>query len=58
MSKERSKKSGPAVIPIRMPDDMQAKVKALSQKARLSDADIMRMALDRGLEAVEKMFAA
>lgn len=54
--KNRLKKSGPSVIPIRMPEDMETKIKSLSQKSRLSDQDIMRMALDRGLEVLEKMF--
>lgn len=49
-------RSTAATIPIRLPGDIRAKVKALSKKSRLSDNDIMRMALERGLTAVEKMF--
>jgi hypothetical protein len=54
--KPRVKKPANSVIPIRMPGDMETKIKHLSQKSRLSDQDIMRMALDRGLTALEKMF--
>jgi predicted DNA-binding protein len=54
MSKKRSK--NPAVIPIRMPEDLQEKIKGISKKSRLSEADIIRMSLDRGLSAVENMF--
>jgi hypothetical protein len=35
---------------------METAIRRLSQKARLSDADIMRMAIDRGIAAVERMF--
>lgn len=55
MSRERNK-SNPVTIPIRMPGDMQTKIKAISKKSRLSEADVMRMALERGLTTVEKMF--
>jgi predicted DNA-binding protein len=55
MSKKRSK-SGSMTVPLIVPEDMRAKVRSLSQKSRLSDADIMRMAIDRGLGSVEKMF--
>jgi len=53
-----SKKVKPvtAVIPVRLPDDLQTRIRELSKKSRLSDQDVMRMALDRGLSAVEKMF--
>lgn len=56
MSKKKSKTG--AVVGIRLPEDMQEKVRAISAKSRLAEADVMRMALDRGLSAVEKLFAA
>lgn len=55
MSKKRSKSTN-APVPLRVPPDMQSKIRALSQKTTLSDADIMRLAIERGLGAVEKMF--
>lgn len=61
MSRKRGRpnKSGPdfaATVPLRIPGDMQEHVRKVSQKARLSDADIMRLAIERGLGAVEQMF--
>jgi predicted DNA-binding protein len=53
MSK-KSKSSHP--IPVRIPEDMQEQIRRISKKSRLSEADIMRMAMDRGLSAVEKLF--
>lgn len=35
---------------------MQKQIRQLSQKSRLSDADIMRLAIERGLDKVERMF--
>lgn len=46
-----------SVIPIRVPNDMKQDIERVSQKARLSEADIMRLAIERGIGAVEKMFA-
>ena len=43
-------------MPLRVPPDMQKQIRAISDKARLSDADVMRLAIDRGIAAVEKMF--
>jgi hypothetical protein len=52
----KARKQKTAVIPFRMPEDMQKAVRKVATQARLSDADIMRMALDRGLPVLEKMF--
>jgi predicted DNA-binding protein len=54
MSKKKKKLSSP--VPLRLPDDMQAQIRKLSERTSLSDQDIMRMALDRGLGMVEKLF--
>ena len=56
-SKNRIKKANSAVIPVRMPEDMQKQIRTLSDRARLSAADIMRLAIERGMAAVEKMFS-
>jgi predicted DNA-binding protein len=57
MSRKRSKTPADAVvIPLRVPGDMQKKIRDLSTKSRLSDADIMRLAIERGLARVEEMF--
>ena len=52
----RTKLPGHVVMPLRVPPDMQKQIRAISDKARLSDADVMRLAIDRGIAAVEKMF--
>ncbi|HVX56941.1 MAG TPA: hypothetical protein VHA37_04365 [Candidatus Saccharimonadales bacterium] len=58
MSRKRSKSAGSVVVPLRVPTDLQVRIRATSDKSRLSDADIMRLAIERGMEAVEKMFAS
>jgi len=50
--------SGDQIVPLRIPEDMRIKVRALSPKLRTTDAATMRMAIDRGLAELEKMFAA
>ena len=54
--KNRSKTPDSVIVPLRVPPDMQKQIRTLSDKARLSDADIMRLAIERGMTAVEKMF--
>ena len=56
MSKKRSNISGDQILPLRVPEDMRKRVRKCSDQARLSDADIMRMSIDRGISVVEKMF--
>ncbi len=57
MAKKRSKNpDGSIVVPLRVPGDMQRKIRSLSDKSRLSDAAIMRLAIERGLTRVEEMF--
>jgi len=51
----RPKQSAKTVVPIRLPEDMGAKVKTLSRENHLSEQDILRMALDRGLPVLEKL---
>lgn len=41
------------VYPLRVPEDMGKRIRKLSEASRLSDADIMRMAIDRGIGALE-----
>lgn len=55
MSKRNKSLSGPQIVPLRLPEDMRIKVRELSKKSRLSDADIMRMAIDRGLGSLETL---
>jgi predicted DNA-binding protein len=56
MSKKRSKEGAVTTVPLRVPEDMQSKIRGLATKSRLSDADIMRLAIERGIGQVEKMF--
>jgi predicted DNA-binding protein len=56
MSRKRIKTEGALVIPLRVPVDMHARIRKLSDQARLSDADIMRMSIERGITRVEEMF--
>lgn len=56
-SKNRSKTPNAVVVPLRVPPEMQKQIRTLSDKARLSDATIMRLSIERGIAAVEKMFA-
>ncbi|MDE2101279.1 MAG: hypothetical protein KGL39_28795 [Patescibacteria group bacterium] len=56
MSRKRSKLPGTVVMPLRVPTNTHKQIRALSDKTRLSDADIMRLAIERGIGAVEKMF--
>ena len=57
MSRKNSLKKTPcAVIPVRMPESMQKQIRSISHKAGLSDADIMRLSIDRGIGVVERMF--
>lgn len=57
MSK-KNKPAGQQIVPLRVPEDMRLKIRKVSDQARLSDADIMRLAIERGLDAVERMFEA
>ena len=43
-------------VPVMIPEDMRKQIRTLADKSRLSDAAIMRMAIDRGLGAVRRMF--
>ena len=52
----RKSAGGTAVIPVRMPADMQKQIRTVSDMAGLSDADVMRLAITRGIGAVESMF--
>jgi predicted DNA-binding protein len=56
MSRASQKKPITVTIPVRMPEDLQQRIKGLTKKTRSSDADVMRQALDRGLGVMEKMF--
>lgn len=55
-NRKQHKISGDQILPLRVPEEMRLKVRELSTKAGLSDADIMRLAITRGLDRVEKMF--
>jgi predicted DNA-binding protein len=57
MSKKQNKTPADFVIlPLRVPGDMQKRIRGLAEKSRLSDADITRLAIERGLGKVERMF--
>lgn len=56
MSKKSIKNPESVVVPVRVPKDMQQRVRRVSDRAGLSDADIMRMSIIRGLVRVEEMF--
>ena len=56
MKTKRNKALPSVVLPLRVPADMGKQIRTLSDKSRLSDADIMRLAIERGMGAVEKMF--
>lgn len=56
MSNKRSKNPDSMPVALRIPKDMAKKVRIVSDKSRLSDADVMRLAIERGLGQVEKMF--
>lgn len=51
----KAAKSSP--IPLRLPDEMKSKVSTVAEKSGLSEADIMRLSIERGIAAVEKMFS-
>jgi predicted DNA-binding protein len=54
-----SKKAQPkGPIPLNIPPEMRAKLDALKKKSGLSQADIIRLSIERGLGAVERMFEA
>jgi lambda repressor-like predicted transcriptional regulator len=55
--KTKTEKPPAQVVPLRVPPDMGLRIRKLARNNHLSDADIMRMALDRGFPAVERMFA-
>jgi len=56
MTKERDKKKV-AVVPIRLPEDMSIRIKKLKSESTLSEQDILRMSLVRGLPLLEKALA-
>lgn len=49
-------KKSKAVL-LNMPADMKADVERLAKEAELSESDVMRMALRRGIERLEEMFS-
>lgn len=56
MSRKQKKGQDSKPVPLRVPEDMQKRIRALANKSRLSDADVMRMAIDRGIGSVEDLF--
>ena len=55
IAKQAKQKS--VVIPVRVPADMQLQIRSIAEQSTLSDADVFRMAVVRGLPALEKMFS-
>ena len=39
-------------VPIRMPVELEAKIDAAAEKVKLSKADTMRLAIERGLDVL------
>lgn len=54
MSERRTKKAKPAGVhvPLRMSAELEAKVESASEKVNLSKQDVMRLAIERGLEVL------
>ena len=46
----------PVIVPLRLTREMDNEIQRVATAASLSKADIMRLAMERGIEAVEKMF--
>jgi hypothetical protein len=46
------------VIPLKMPPELQTNIRKVAAEHGLSDQDIMRLAIKRGLPVIEKMFAS
>jgi predicted DNA-binding protein len=51
---ERRQMKGP--IPLKVPADIHARIRKLACSSALSDADVMRQAIERGLPQVESFF--
>jgi predicted DNA-binding protein len=51
-----AKRIKPQIVPLRVPKEMREKIRSLAEKSHLSDADIMRMAIERGLGALDQFF--
>lgn len=51
----KAKKFESQIVPLRVPVEMQKRIRFLAAKNHLSDADIMRLAIERGFDAVERM---
>jgi predicted DNA-binding protein len=54
--KRSSKTGGGVVIPLRIPKPVHTRIRDISEKVHLSNADVMRMAIERGLGSIDKMF--
>jgi predicted DNA-binding protein len=55
MAKDRYQKPKNPIVPLRVPLEMGQRIRTLAEHNHLSDADIMRLAIDRGLRMVEEM---
>lgn len=44
------------IIPLRVPPEMRKQIRDLAEKSNLAEADIMRLAITRGIGTVERMF--
>ncbi len=56
MSKEsKAKKQLGHPIPLKISRELESQLRTLSQKTNLSMADLMRLSIERGFVAVEKM---
>ena len=52
----KTKPKPSTMIPVNVPEDLHSRIITCAASSRLSQQDIMRMAIDRGLAQVEKLF--
>jgi predicted DNA-binding protein len=56
--KQKNKQNDPTeVVPLRIPDELSDRVRRVASQEGLSNADVMRMAILRGLPVLEKLLA-
>jgi hypothetical protein len=54
----KSPETKPIVVPLKMPPQLKADIERVTKKSRhLTEQAVMKLALEKGLDAVEKMFA-
>jgi predicted transcriptional regulator len=51
-------KTGTTTMAVKMPDELRKSVQQLADRKHLPEGAVMRLAIERGLPLIEKMFAA